>query len=336
MEIIKGIKKNTFLLLLITLTILYIILKDDLIEIIKIIKEMNYFYIIIAIILYFLSLSIKAYIIYKSVNDKEKLSLKESIKHNIITQFFNGITPFSSGGQPMEIYMLTEHGISLSKATSITIQNFIFYQTALVIFGTIAVLYNTYFHLFPSVPMLRRLVLLGFSINIIVIIVLYMIILSKSQIKKIVKRIIHIMAKINIVKNEEQKVSEWFEKLDDFHNNSHALRKQKNLLIKGVVLNFISLICLYIIPLFIAFALNDFDSLNIINTLVTSSYILIIGAFIPAPGASGGIEYGFIKFFGNFMPKLILNTTLLIWRFITYYLGMIVGALLMSFEKKGD
>lgn len=335
MELIKNIKKNTILLLFLTIIILYIILKDDLKEIILAIKNINYFYIIIAIILYFLSISINGYITYKSVNNKEKLSLKEAIKHKIITQFFNGITPFSSGGQPMEIYMLTQHGISSSKATSIIIQNFIFYQTALVIFGILAVIYNARFHIFSSIPILRRFVLLGFSINIIVIIVLYMIILSKKQVKKLLKSTIHLLTKLNIVKNEEEKVTKYTEKLEEFYNCSKELRQKKKLLISGIILNFIGLVFLYIIPLFIAYALNDFTSLNIANTLTASAYVLIIGAFIPAPGASGGIEYGFIKFYSHFLPKVILNTTLLIWRFITYYLGMIVGALLINFEKKG-
>ena len=96
--------------------------------------------IFIAFILYFLYIITKAYIIYKCVNEKDKLSFKEAVKHNLITQFFNGITPFSTGGQPMEIYMIAEHNIKVSKATSVTIENFIFYQTALVIYGAIAVL----------------------------------------------------------------------------------------------------------------------------------------------------------------------------------------------------
>ena len=334
MEIIKGIKKNTILILSITLVILYFVLKDDLSGIIKTMKGINYFYIIIAVIFYFLSLIIKGYVLYESTNDKSRLSLKEAIKHNIITQFFNGITPFSSGGQPMEIYMLTEHGIPLSKATSIIIQNFIFYQTALVLFGTLAVLYNAIFHIFPSVPVLRRLVLLGFSVNIVVIIVLYMVILSKKQIKKVAKMIIHILSKLNIIKNENEKLLACYEKLDDFHKHAFEITKHKSLLVKYVILNFIGLACFYIVPLFIAFALNNFTGLNVANTLTTSAYILIMGAFVPAPGASGGIEYGFIKFFGNFLPKLVVNATLLIWRFITYYLGMIVGAILFVFEKK--
>ena len=334
MEIIKSIKKNTILILLITIIVIYAILKDNLHEIVATILEMNYFYVIIAIILYFASLSIKAYVAYKCVNNKEKLTIRESIKHNIITQFFNGITPFYTGGQPMEVYMLTKHGISASRATSIVVQNFIFYQTALVLLGTLAVLYNFFFQIFPSTKKLKNLILLSFTINIIVLIALYMVILCKKKIKDIMKIIIHLLCKLKIIKNEEKNIIKWSEKIDEFHNSSKELRKQKTLFIKGVILNFLSLICLYIIPLFIAYGLNEFNSLNAMDALVTSAYVLIIGAFIPAPGSSGGIEYGFIKFFGNFFPVVSLNASLLIWRFITYYLGMFVGAILINFDKK--
>lgn len=336
MEIIKGLKKNTILLLLLTLIILYLILRDDMSKIMQAIVNMNYLCLIVAILLCFLSLIIKAYVLYNSVNNKEKLTLGQAIKHNIITQFFNGITPLSTGGQPMEIYMLIEKGINPSVATSIIVQNFIFYQTALVIFGVLAVLYNWAFQIFPSTPVLRNFVLLGFTINIIVVLVLYMIILSKKKVKKLLLKIIHLLAKLNIIKDEEQKKEIWLERLEEFHNSSKELRKRKTLAIKGIILNFVSLACLYIIPLPLIYGLNASSSLNIMDTLVASAYVLIIGAFIPAPGASGGIEYGFVKFFGNFIPKITLNATLLIWRFITYYLGMILGALLLNFKKKED
>ena len=56
----------------------------------------------------------------------------------------------------MEIYMTTEHGISAVEATNISIQNFIFYQTALVIYGVLAVSYNFIFHIFPKTELLRK------------------------------------------------------------------------------------------------------------------------------------------------------------------------------------
>lgn len=334
MELVKSIKKNTVILLFITVLVLFLVLKDDLDSIIKALKTMDYKFILIAVLLYLLSISLKAYVNYLTVNDKKKISLKEAIKHNIITQFFNGITPFSTGGQPMEVYMLKEHGIKVSHGTNIIIQNFIFYQTALVIYGIIAVLYNSIFHIFPKIPFLRTLVLIGFVINVIVAIALFVICTSEKFTKKSMHFLVRILAKLRIIKDKKATIVKWQEKLDEFHISAKELRKRKKLFCIGVFFNILSLTCLYIIPLFVVYAMHDYTSLSIMDCLTSSAYILIVGAFVPIPGASGGIEYGFLKFFGNFIGGSTIAAALLVWRFITYYFGMIIGALVFSLEKK--
>jgi len=125
MNIIKNIKKNTIFLLIITAVVLYIVLKDDFEDIIDILTKIDIKYILLAFLFYALFIVLKGFVNYKITNDKSKLSLKEAIKHNIITQFFNGVTPFSTGGQPMEVYYLHKEGISITKATNITLQNLI-------------------------------------------------------------------------------------------------------------------------------------------------------------------------------------------------------------------
>ena len=80
--------------------------------------------------------------------------------------------------------------------------------------------------------------------------------------------------------------------------------------------------------------MGDFTSLNIADTLTASAYIYLVGAFVPIPGASGGIEYGFTRFFGNFIAKNKISAVLLIWRFITYYLAVALGGIIFSLEKK--
>ena len=125
MKLVDNVKKNTIFLLALTTIILVVLLKDDYKEILTSLTSMNILYIAIAIFFFFLYIFFKAYAMYITINDKNKISLKEAYKHEIITQFFNGITPFSTGGQPMEIYMITEHKISGVEATNISIQNFI-------------------------------------------------------------------------------------------------------------------------------------------------------------------------------------------------------------------
>lgn len=330
MNIIKNIKKNTILLLIITGIVLYIVLKDDFNDIVDILTKIDIKYILLAILFYALFIIIRGYVNYKITNDKKKLSLKEAIKHNVITQFFNGVTPFSTGGQPMEVYMLMEHDIPIAKATNQTIQSFIFYQIALVICGSLAVINNFLFPIFPKVRILQLLVLLGFAINVFVVVVLILISRSKRVTNKLSELSIKVLKKLRRKVDEE----DIKQKFSDYHEGFKELRKRKRLFVGGVVLNIISLLCLYIVPLFILYSMKDFTSLDINSTITASAYVYIIGGFVPIPGASGGIEYGFTRFFGNFITGHKLSAVLLLWRFITYYVGVIIGALVFNFEKK--
>ena len=330
MKILDNLKKNTIFLLLITIIILYILLKDDFGDIIKAFEKIKVAYILLAIIIYFIVIFIKSYIDYKITNDKEKISLKEAIKHCLITQFFNGITPFSTGGQPMEIYMLTEHGISLTKATNQTVQSFIFYQIALVICGIVAVCYNYFFHIFPKNILLKKIVLLGFVINIAVVILLISISYSKKVTKRISKIVIFLAKKFHIKINEK----EMDKKFNNFYNGFQELKERKGLFVLGITFNIISLVLLYTIPLIITYSMGDHTSLTMMKSITASAYVYVIGSFVPIPGASGGIEYGFTQFYGNFISLDKISAVLIIWRSITYYLGIIIGGLLFNLEKK--
>ena len=112
------------------------------------------------------------------------------------------------------------------------------------------------------------------------------------------------------------------------------MKKRKYLAVTGISLNIASLLCLYIVPLFVLYSMGDFHSLSVVDTLTASAYVYVIGAFVPVPGATGGMEYGFTQFFGNFISLGKLSATVIIWRFITYYLVLIVGGTLFSLEEK--
>ena len=332
MKIIDNIKKNTIILLLITIIVLYIILKDDLSDIIIAFQNIDYRFILFAVIFLFISIFLKACVNYLIINDKEKISLKEAMKHNLITQFFNGITPFSTGGQPMEVYMLTEHKISFAKSTIYTIQSFIYYQIAMVLCGLFAVLYNFFFHVFPKDNLLRYLVLFGFIINVVIVIILFLIMYSKRVTNALTKISIKVAKKLKWkIKKEEIEL-----KFEEYYVGAQELRKEKRLTFLGIILNIVSLLCLYTIPLFVLLSMHEYNSMNLLECISSSAYVYLIGGMVPIPGATGGIEYTYTNFFGVLIPKQILYASLLVWRFITYYLGMIIGGVVFSLEKKGE
>jgi len=62
--------------------------------------------------------------------------------------------------------------------------------------------------------------------------------------------------------------------------------------------------------------------------LVLWPLILLYGSVVaPAPGGGGAVEFAYAKAFAGTMPAAVLATTLIWWRFYSYYLYIVLGAL---------
>lgn len=325
-----------FLLIAIVLAIvLYFSLKDNYQEIISTIFKMNYLWIfvaILALIIYRLCASLGHYYIIKANNGK--VSYLKCFQINLMILFFHGVTPFAGGGQPMEIYFLHKEGIPVTKATNITLQNFIVYQIALILTGLFALIYNHIFNVFPNDSLIKYLVVLGFLINTLVLVVTFVLSFGKKTNKFIIEKGIHFLAKIKIIK-DEQKVQDKCQKyLQSFHDNAIELKKNKKIVAFMVLINIIGLMTMYSMPYPILRGMGI--NINILKVVTAIAYVMIIGSFVPIPGGTGGIEYSFIFFFQYLISGSILHAAMLVWRLISYYLGMIFGAIALSLYRKKE
>lgn len=331
----KKFKKNGIILIILTCIILFVILKDDFTSIIDLLKNASPLWLSVACLLqiavfWFESLAFDQ--IIKSYNPSHPF--KKTFQLTLITKFFNGITPFSTGGQPMQVHYLRKDGFRLTKATNIIMQNFILYQLALITVGSFAVIMNFFYNYFAKIPFLQYLVTLGFFINVMVMVILFVVSFSNRFNKTIINFGLNVLYKFHIIKDKESQKDRWMERCNDFHEGATYIKEHKVLCIKGFVYNVIALLCFYMIPFFLFKALDESIVLHLVPTIVASSYVLIIGSFVAIPGASGGIEYGFLEFFSNFIKGSLLPATLLIYRAITYYLPMIIGAIILNFRKE--
>lgn len=327
-------KLNIIILILITLIVLYFSLKDDFFNIIDQILKMNIWYLLIAftlVILFWLFRSYPMYTFCRRVNKDFKY--RESVQLTLRTQFFNAVTPFSTGGQPYQIYYLKQSGIDYASSTGIVVENFIVYQIALVILGLISLFMNQIFSIFHKVPLLSKLIAIGFIMNTLVIVVMFILAFTTKLNKFLISLAIKFLTRLHIVKNKDKKIKEWEENIDRFHKSAVSLLEDKKVFISNILYNFLALCCIYLVPLFVLYSMGDFSSFTPGIAIVTSAYILIIGSFVPIPGGSGGLEYGFLQFYGNFVTGSKLKALMLVWRFITYYFGMIVGAISLNMRR---
>lgn len=334
---LKSKSISFIVIFLLTIIVLYFSLKDNFNSVVNQFLNLNLFWLLIGFILivgYWFFASLSMHLIARKFSNN--LELKEVFRINVVTHFFNAVTPFSSGGQPYQIYALKKNKINIVDCTNITIQNFVAYQSALIILGTLAIIFNHVFDLFPDIRLLRILVIIGYLVNLFVAIGLFAISFTQKLNRFILKIMINIGTKFKLIKDKEEAITRFNSYVSQFHNSTKLLLKDKKNLVKIVLCNLIGLICLYAVPLAVLYSTGDFTSFSFIMAIISSAYVMIIGAFVPLPGGTGGLEYSFMSFFGNFVADGKLTTLMLMWRFITYYFGMIVGAIVLNFSRRQE
>lgn len=325
---------NIILLLLFTFLVLFFSLKDNFESIVKEIRHLSFFWLLLSIILVLLNLILKAYSLHAAIQKvNPEYTIKKAVHLSFVTQFFNAITPFSTGGQPFQIYTLKKDGISVTNGTNIIMQNFIVYQIALVLLGLITVLYNSFCPILKNAKILKNLVGFGFLINTVVVVVLFLIAFGKRWNTFLVTKGINILEKLKIVKDKEKTLKNWNTYIVNFHKGAKTLFLDKKLSIKTIIQNFLALLCLYLVPFTLLHGMQ-FHDISMKESIIASSYTMLIGAFVPIPGGTGGLEYGYLKFFSSFIKGPILNASMLLWRTLTYYLGLITGAIALNIKRK--
>lgn len=326
--------RNILLLIGMTILVLYFVMKDNFSSIMYELSQANLWFIALGVFLFYLGLYFKSLAFSGIIREFEpKFSLFETIRIQLATQFFNGITPFATGGQPLVGVWLTKKGVDGPSSVNIVIQDFITYQTGLVLLGVYAVLYNFFFHMFPSDSLLKKLVTLGFIMNTLVIVLLYLVSLNPKFNKMVTGWIVKFLDKINVVKDKEKTIKKWEDYVDRFSAGATSLFKNKKLFVRSIILNMLYLSSQYLVPLAIAYSLG-INTFGINECLISSAYSMLIGAFVPIPGATGGLEYAFLQFFGNFIKDAaLLSALMILWRAITYYSAMIVGAIALYVKK---
>ena len=66
------------------------------------------------------------------------------------------------------------------------------------------------------------------------------------------------------------------------------------------------------------------------GVLILGSYLLLLGqAVLPTPAGAGGVELGFLAGFSGSLPGGTAGQLLVLWRFYTFLLALMVGALLL-------
>ena len=129
----KNAKRNTIILLIVAIIVSYFVVKDDFQSIVDNLILANKWLILLCIGLVFCYWILRALSLYFIVRKyKKRIKFKKMFHQTLITQFFNGVTPFATGGEPMQVYSMTRSGVSFSKATLASLINICSFQIVII------------------------------------------------------------------------------------------------------------------------------------------------------------------------------------------------------------
>ncbi|MFR8050953.1 MAG: lysylphosphatidylglycerol synthase transmembrane domain-containing protein [Negativibacillus massiliensis] len=243
----------------------------------------------------------------------------------MIGQFFNCITPFSSGGQPMQAWYLVKKGVSLSFASCSLLIKFIVYQFVLTIYSALTLLLC--FKSFAGrISSIGWLIFVGFGVNLLVITGLLCLGFLRRPTEKVLYGSVSLLKKVKLISEQAaSKAKERIQKeLMGFYEGFAQIRQDIGGILAMSALTAVQLTAFFLIPLciFYAFGLGKADVLLMI---CAGAFVLNFTSFIPLPGAAAGAEIGFHTIFSIFFPTHILSVAILFWRLLTFYLPICVG-----------
>ena len=160
------------------------------------------------------------------MNDRhDGFTWKDAIRIPLVEQLGNGLTPFSTGGQPAQLLAMMQAGVDAGQASSVLLMKFVVFQSMIVINFIISLLVG-FHYIAAKMHVLSLLVLFGFLVHLSVIIGLLLVMYWYNFTKKaanIVIRPAHWFMKPDKYEKMQATLNE---KIDTFYQESLKIKSE--------------------------------------------------------------------------------------------------------------
>lgn len=250
---------------------------------------------------------------------------RSSLLISVIGQYYSALTPFATGGQPIQAIYMKRYGIPIGTATSILVLKFLVWQMTTLLVSGAALIFNVGN---PFGSGIFAVILVGYALNLVILLAAILALYRHEWIIRAGEAIIKLLVRVKIVKKQEKWIEKLHSTLTDFAKAMKIARELKRkvlvLLIASLVEFFAYLSVTYFVYLAFGNAGGSFLYISLLQSIV-----YVTASFFPLPGASGASEGGFYLAFSSIFPGGQTYLAMLLWRGFTYYFNIIVGALVV-------
>ena len=256
---------------------------------------------------------------------KIRVSMLRCIRYSFIGFFFSCITPSASGGQPMQIVYMKRDGIKIGYSTLITWIVTICYKSALVILGTVFLIFK-HDYCEAALGDWLWLLILGYVLNVGLLVGMIFVLFKPLYARTLGIKIVNLLAAIHLVKNAEKYIMKVSRITKNYSVGAEYVKKNFRVVVNVLLISFLQRVLLSSVTFIVykAFGLRGESFLTII---AIQTVIGIMVEMMPLPGAAGISEACFMVLFERIF-KDQLKSAMLLSRGISFYALLIISGII--------
>lgn len=297
---------------------------QDLGEVMAALEEMSVPALVAAMLLSVFFVSAEGYMIWYLLKGLgEKNGLLRCIGYSFVGFFFSGITPSATGGQPMQLYCMNKDGNAMSNSSVVLMTVAVAYKTVLVTIG-LGILLFCYRPLRELLGAYFWLYLLGLSLNVIVVAILFLVMFTPSVIRAILLGGEKLLVKCRMMKKDDTRQQRMDIFIDEYQQALDFFKKNKEKLFWVLVVTFLQRSSLFILTyvVYLGLGLSGSSAAEVI-LLQASVYVAV--DMLPIPGAQGITEMMYSAVFLPIFTGSYLMPSMLITRGINFYFPLVLS-----------
>ena len=271
-------------------------------------------------------------IISKTVTGKYRIAT--SAKTNFIGRYYDAVTPFSTGGQPMQIYYLNTKGISGGNSSAIVLIRYFSSIMCWIVLGGALMIAGTAKGVLDGVSggnLLKITGWIGIGVNLIVPAFVTLFLVLPKLMQKLTVGVVKIGHKMKIVKDIDKTTARATKVVSDFKNSFKLMATSPLNLIVLLLVCFAESALTFAIPFFVMKAFSCQVDGMLFSIMSLNVFAIFGVSFVPTPGNSGVVEsMGALAF--SVAAGASLVWSVITWRLSVFYIYILIGLVITVYD----
>lgn len=260
-----------------------------------------------------------------------RVSTGAALRTNFLGYFLSAITPFASGGGPLQVYSLTRSGVPIGYGTAAVLLSGFMAHFSLAVTGIFLIFVSDVTIRFD--PRIDQWIRAGVLIYTGVVLTLAFLVWRVERGRRFIQAVVRWVLRIGTDGERVRAAAAVVDRvIVDLHQGLRTAAKRRRWALLGLVAYFVYFATFFSIVPTLAAGLGAAPPFWDVASLLVPVYLF--ASILPTPGGTGGLEFGLARGLLSYVPAAQIGIIVATWRLLTYYAVVAVsGGVVLIFAR---